>query len=106
MPLSREDVANIADYARIALAPVELEEMVAYLNEAIEMLEPICCYDLEGVEPTYHPIDGLSNVMGADVAGRGERALPLEDALRNTGSPHGRFFRVPSILGDQGGDLR
>ena len=29
MPLTREDVAGIADYARIALTPEELDEMTA-----------------------------------------------------------------------------
>jgi aspartyl-tRNA(Asn)/glutamyl-tRNA(Gln) amidotransferase subunit C len=113
MSLSREEVAGIAEYARIALTPAELDEMTAYMNEAVEMLDPIRRYDLEGVEPTYHPIGGLSNVMAPDVAGGEERALPLAAALQNAGSTQGRFFRVPSILGDRdvdraddrGGDL-
>ena len=34
MPLSKEDVAGIADYARIALSEEELDEMTSYMNEA------------------------------------------------------------------------
>lgn len=104
MALSREDVAGIADYARIALTEDELDEMTTYMNEAIELLEPIRQYDLEGVEPTFHPIGDLSNVMAPDVADATERALPIDAALSNAGSVRGRTFRVPSILGDQGGD--
>ena len=55
MALSREDVAGIADYARIALTDAELDEMTAYMNDAVALLEPICQYDLDGVEPTFHP---------------------------------------------------
>ena len=104
MALSREAVAGIADYARIALNDQELEEMTAYMNEAVKMLEPIRTYDLDGVEPTYHPIGELSNVMGEDVVDDSVRALPLDVALENAGSTNGRYFRVPSILGDMEGD--
>ena len=103
MALSREDVAGIADYARIALTDAELDEMTAYMNDAVALLEPIRQYDLDGVEPTFHPIGDLSNVMGADVADD-PRALPIDVALSNAGASRDRYFRVPSILGDDGGD--
>lgn len=104
MALSREDVAGIADYARIALTDEELDEMTSYMNEAVALLEPIRQYDLEGVEPTFHPIGDLSNVMSDDVVDASVRALPVEVALSNAGASRDRSFRVPSILGDQGGD--
>ena len=104
MALTTEDVAVIADYARIALTPDELQEMTTYMNEAVALLEPIREYDLDGVEPTFHPIGDLSNVMGADVADTTDRALDIDTALSNAGSARDRYFRVPSILGDDGGD--
>ena len=103
MSLTREDVAGIARYARIALSDDELTEMTAYLNDAVALLEPIREYDLEGVEPTFPPIGSLVNVMAADDAAADERALPLGIALENAPSRVGRSFRVPSILGDEGG---
>ena len=104
MALTTEDVAGIADYARIALTPDELQEMTTYMNEAVALLEPIREYDLDGVEPTFHPIGDLSNVMGADMADTTDRALDIDTALSNAGSARDRYFRVPSILGDDGGD--
>ena len=104
MALTQDDVRAIANYARIALTDSELAEMTAYLNEATDLLEPIRQYDLEGVEPTFHPIGDLVNVMGSDIVDETERALSLEDALRNAPSRVGRSFRVPSILGEQGGE--
>ena len=99
MALSREDVRGIADYARIALGPDELEAMTAYLNDTIAILDPILQYDLEGVEPTYHPIGDLANVMRDDAPTSG---LSLDAALGNAASTRDRSFRVPSILGDGG----
>ena len=42
--------------------------------------------------------------MGADVPDDTDRHLPLDVALANAGASRDRSFRVPSILGDQGGD--
>ncbi len=66
MALTEDDVRGIADYARIALEGDELAEMCAYMNDAVEMLEPILAYNLPDVDPTFHPIGGLSNVMRDD----------------------------------------
>ena len=104
MALTKDDVRAIADYARIALTDSELDEMTAYMNEAIELLQPIREYDLAGVEPTFHPIGDLSNVMANDRANAHGRSLDLDVALSNAASTKGRSFRVPSILGDEGGD--
>ena len=99
MALSEKDVRGIAEYAKIALTEDELTEMTAYLNDAVQMLEPILQYDLPDVEPTFHPIGSLSNVMGDDVL-EPERDLALDVALSNAGSSRERCFRVPSILGE------
>lgn len=105
MALSREDVRGIAEYCRIALTEDELDEMTSYMNDAVALLEPIRGYDLAGVEPTFHPIGDLANVMGEDVVDDSVRALPIDEALENAASTHGRSFRVPSILGEAGGDF-
>lgn len=104
MALTHDDVAGIAEYARIALTAEELAAMTTYMNEAIGLLQPIREYDLEGVEPTFHPIGSLANVMSHDVPDASGRALPIEEALMNAGSRRERAFRVPQILGDEGGD--
>ena len=99
MALTEQDVRGIADYARIALDDAELAEMTAYMNDAVAMLEPILDYDLPDVEPTFHPIGDLSNVMRPDRAESG-RDLSIEAALGNAASSRDRSFRVPSILGE------
>ena len=99
MALSEKDVRGIAEYAKIALTDDELTEMTAYMNNAVGILEPILQYDLPDVEPTFHPIGSLSNVMGDDELELA-RDLPLDVALENAGSARDRYFRVPSILGE------
>ena len=99
MALSEKDVRGIAEYAKIALTDDELTEMTAYMNNAVSILEPILQYDLPDVEPTFHPIGSLSNVMGDDEL-EPARDLPLDVALENAGSARDRYFRGPSILGE------
>ena len=97
--LIEKDVRGIATYARIGLTDEEVTEMTVDLNNIIESLKPITEYDLEGVEPTFHPIGNLSNVMREDVEGE---SFTQEVALENAPKQQDGSFLIPSILG--GGD--
>lgn len=97
--LTEKDVRGIATYARIGLTDEEVTEMTVDLNNIIESLKPITEYDLEGVEPTFHPIGNLSNVMREDVEGE---SFTQEVALENAPKQQDASFLIPSILG--GGD--
>ena len=97
--LTDKDVRGIATYARIGLTDEEVTEMTVDLNNIIESLKPITEYDLEGVEPTFHPIGNLSNVMREDVEGE---SFTQEVALENAPKQQDGSFLIPSILG--GGD--
>ena len=98
--VSEDDVRGIAEYARIGLTAEEVVEMTVNLNAIIESLKPITEYNLEGVEPTFHPIGDLSNVMREDVERPGfTQAVALENAPKQEDG----CFLIPSILGE-GGD--
>ena len=56
-------------------------------------------YNLPDVEPTFHPIGDLSNVMRNDAVAPA-RDLSRDAALGNACSTRGDSFRVPSILGE------
>lgn len=94
--LTEKDVRGIATYARIGLTDEEVTEMTVDLNNIIESLKPITEYDLEGVEPTFHPIGNLSNVMREDVEGE---SFTQEVALENAPKQQDGSFLIPSILG-------
>ena len=100
MALSEKDVRGIAEYAKIALTDDELTQMTSYLNDAVQMLEPVLQYDLPDVEPTFHPIGSLSNVMREDVE---QPSFTQEEALSNAPRQQDGSFLIPSILGE-GGD--
>ena len=98
--LTEHDVRGIAEYARIGLSAEEVVTMTADLNALIDSLAPITEFDLDGVEPTFHPIGDLSNVMRDDaVRGSFTQAVALENAPKQESGS----FLIPSILGE-GGD--
>ena len=97
--LTEKDVRGIATYARIGLTDEEVTEMTVDLNNIIESLKPITEYNLEGVEPTFHSIGNLSNVMREDVEGE---SFTQEVALENAPKQQDGSFLIPAILG--GGD--
>ena len=94
--VSEKDVRAIAEYARIGLTDEELPAMTEDLNAIIESLKPITEYDLEGVEPTFHPVGDLSNVMREDVE---VTSFTQEEALSNAPKQQDGSFLIPSILG-------
>lgn len=97
--LTEKEVRSIAEYARIGLTDEEVSSMTVDLNNIIESLKPITEYNLEGVEPTFHPIGGLVNVSHEDVVKEG---FSQETALQNAPKQQEGSFLIPSILG--GGD--
>ena len=97
--LTERDVRDIATYARIGLTDEELAQMTVDLNSIIETLKPITEFNLEGVDPTFHPIGGLSNVMREDVEVPG---FTQEQALSHAPKQQDGSFLIPAILG--GGD--
>lgn len=98
--LTERDVRDIATYARIGLTDDELAQMTTDLNSIIDTLKPITEFDLDGVEPTFHPIGSLSNVMREDVE---RESFTQEVAMENAPKQQDGSFLIPSILGE-GGD--
>lgn len=97
-----DEVREMAEYARIGMTNDEISQATRDLNSIIASLERITEYDLEGVEPTFHPIGGLSNIMREDAP---SPEFPQAVALANAPSQKDGFFLIPSILGEES-DLR
>jgi aspartyl-tRNA(Asn)/glutamyl-tRNA(Gln) amidotransferase subunit C len=91
MAISRDEVLHVARLARLALTDEEVERLGAQLNAILEAVGKVSELDLEGVEPTAHPLD-LVNVWAEDEP---HESLPVEEALANAPDREGGFFKVP-----------
>ncbi len=83
----------MARLARLALSEEEVERFGEQLSAILEAVGKVSELDLEGVEPTSHPLD-VVNVLGEDSP---RPALPREQALANAPDPEDGFFGVPAV---------
>ncbi len=63
------------------------------LSAILEAVGKVAELDLEGVEPTAHPLD-LVNVLAEDEP---RPSLSREEALANAPDPEDGFFGVPAV---------
>ena len=91
MAIDRDEVLHVARLARLALTDEEVERLGAQLNAILEAVGKVAELDLEGVEPTAHPLD-LVNVWAEDDP---RPSLPVEEALANAPDREGGPFKVP-----------
>ena len=82
----------MARLARLELSEEELERFAEQLNAILAAVAKVGELDLEGVEPTAHPLD-LVNVWAEDEP---RPCLSVEEALANAPDRDGDFFRVPA----------
>ena len=62
MSLTSDDIARIANLARLALKPEEGARMLTQINGFFDMVEKIRAVDTTGVEPLPHPIATIQEV--------------------------------------------
>ena len=56
MSLNSQDIARIANLARLELQPDESERMLARINGFFDIVEKMRAVDTTGVEPLTHPV--------------------------------------------------
>jgi aspartyl-tRNA(Asn)/glutamyl-tRNA(Gln) amidotransferase subunit C len=86
-------VLHVARLARLEIPEDEIERVRAELGAILEAVGKVAELDLEGIEPTSHPLD-LVNVWREDAP---RPSLPREDALANAPDPADGAFRVPAV---------
>jgi aspartyl-tRNA(Asn)/glutamyl-tRNA(Gln) amidotransferase subunit C len=95
--LGPEDVARIAQLARLALTPDELELYARQLAGILAYAEQLQNVDTTSVPPTSHPL-ALTAALRDDEM---RPSLPREEALG--GGPESDleagFFKVPRVIG-------
>jgi aspartyl-tRNA(Asn)/glutamyl-tRNA(Gln) amidotransferase subunit C len=94
---SRDEVARVADLARIDLSDAELDRLAPQLDVILEAVASISSLDLTDVPATSHPLP-LTNVFRLDVV---QPCLTPEQALAGAPAVEEQRFSVPRILGDE-----
>ncbi len=95
--LTRDQVAHLADLARIEMDTAELDHLAPQLAVILESVASIQGVADDDVPPTSHPLP-LTNVFREDVM---EPGLTQEQALSGAPAAENGRFSVPRILGEE-----
>ncbi|MCB0908969.1 MAG: Asp-tRNA(Asn)/Glu-tRNA(Gln) amidotransferase subunit GatC [Nocardioidaceae bacterium] len=95
--ITRDEVAHLADLARIDLSEEELDHLAPQLTVILESVASISEVAAEDIPPTSHAIP-LTNVFRDDVVVPG---LTPDEALSGAPEAEQQRFSVPRILGDE-----
>ena len=95
--ITRDEVAHLANLARIDLSDEELDHLAPQLSVILESVASISGVAGEDVPPTSHALP-LTNVFREDVVTPG---LTPQQALSGAPEVEEQRFSVPRILGDE-----
>ncbi|GLK17492.1 Asp-tRNA(Asn)/Glu-tRNA(Gln) amidotransferase subunit GatC [Herbiconiux flava] len=95
--ITQEQVAHLANLARIALTPEEIESLTSELGSIVDNVAKVSEVATADVPATSHPIP-LQNVYRDDVPGA---TLTTEQAIAGAPDHDGTRFRVTAILGEE-----
>jgi len=95
--ITRDEIAHLANLARIDLTDAELDHLAPQLTVILESVASISGVADEDTPPTSHALP-LTNVFRADVVTPG---LTADEALSGAPEQEGQRFKVPRILGDE-----
>ncbi|MCL4421742.1 MAG: Asp-tRNA(Asn)/Glu-tRNA(Gln) amidotransferase subunit GatC [Actinobacteria bacterium] len=97
MRLTPEQVGHVARLARLALTPAEMELFAVQLGAVLDHAAAVTALDLEGVEPTAHPIP-MQNVLRPDEV---RPSLDRQEVLSAAPQAENGRFKVPPVLGGE-----
>jgi aspartyl-tRNA(Asn)/glutamyl-tRNA(Gln) amidotransferase subunit C len=95
--ITRDDVAHVAQLARLRLTEDELERYTGQLAAVLEHAEDVEALDLSDVAPMTHP-EELVNVLRPDEVAP---TLDRDEVLGQAPAVEDGQFRVPQILGEE-----
>ncbi len=95
--LSRDEVAKLANLARIEMPEDELVSRASQCGTILDAVARVQELNLEGVKATSHP-QPIENIARPDVV---QPSLTPEQALSGAPAQEDQRFRVPQILGEE-----
>lgn len=96
MKISKQEVIDTAELARLDFEDSELEKFTEQLGNILEYIEDLNELNTDGVEPTSHVLE-LTTPLRED---RVEQLITTEEALQNAPDKDDDFFVVPKVIED------
>ena len=96
MKISKNEVLDTAELARLEFEESELDKFTEQLGRILEYIEDLNELDTEKIEPTSHVLE-LSTPLREDKV---EQLITSDDALKNAPESEDDFFVVPKVIED------
>jgi aspartyl-tRNA(Asn)/glutamyl-tRNA(Gln) amidotransferase subunit C len=94
MKITKKDVQQVANLARLNLIDGELETITGQLDTILSYVDKLAELDTEKVPPTSH-VFSVSNAFREDVV---KESLDQRHALENAPQQNGEMFQVPRVI--------
>ena len=98
MSLTPQDIARIANLARLELQPDESERMLAQINGFFGIVEAMQAVDTSGVQPLAHPVAAIQDIalrLREDVVSEPNNR---EANQRSAPAVESGLFLVPKVI--------
>lgn len=96
MKISKQEVLNTAELARLDFKDSHLEKFTEQLGKILEYIEDLNELNTDDIEPTFHVLE-LSTPLREDKV---LQLITSEEALQNAPEKVDDFFVVPKVIED------
>ncbi|MFW8566231.1 Asp-tRNA(Asn)/Glu-tRNA(Gln) amidotransferase subunit GatC [Orrella sp. 11846] len=101
MALTPNDVARLAELARLELNEQELAQVQTELNEALTLIQSLQAVNTDGVEPLTHPLSALEDISLRLRDDEPSPTLTLQEReaqMANAPAQQDGLFLVPRVI--------
>jgi len=98
MSLNSQDIARIANLARLELHPDESERMLAQINGFFAIVEKMRAVDTAGVEPLTHPVAAVREIALRLREDRASEPNQREENQKSAPAVERGLFLVPKVI--------
>ena len=98
MALTKDDIARIANLARLELSDTESERMLSQMNSLFGIVEKMQAVDTTGITPLSHPVAAIPDIalrLRDDVVSDGTQR---EANQRSAPAVEKGYFLVPKVI--------
>jgi len=92
--LSLDQIARIAELARLEVSPAESAALQQQLNDILAMVDAMSAVDTEGVEPMSHPQQALQRLR-EDAATEGDQRAAFQSVAPQV---EDGLYLVPKVI--------
>ena len=94
MPITKKDVAYVADLAKLVLSDSDIELYTTQLQKILSYVEKLSAIDTVGIEPTAYTVTTNTPTRVDSVSD----SLAKADGLKNAPEHERGCFKVPKII--------